>query len=251
MPPKFWKTPNTPRFAQRTRQISPPPRLLVEGPKARSAAPRRGPVAGLKSPIAWTSPKPVVLPVALITNERASAGAASARAPVSARVAASARRAGRARTATESDLDMRATYPIPVLVDTAAVTARNVLGGEPRNVRDGPRHGLLPRRLLPHGAEDLGSHTICAVVTQEFLDHQRSIGNDLTTPLPQFGFPGLVPGDRWCVTAANWLRAYEEGAGAFVVLAATNERALEIVPLEALRQLAVDVPADPSALAGD
>ena len=146
---------------------------------------------------------------------------------------------------------MRATYPMPVLVDTAAVTARNVLGGELETCGTEPVTGFFRDGCCNTSAEDLGSHTICAVVTQEFLDHQRSIGNDLTTPLPQFRFPGLVPGDRWCVTAANWLRAYDEGAAAFVVLAATNERALEIVPLEALRQLAVDVPTDPSALAED
>ena len=94
------------------------------------------------------------------------------------------------------------------------------------------------------GAEDRGSHTICAVVTAEFLEHQRSIGNDLSTPMPQYDFPGLVPGDRWCVTAANWLRAHEDGAAAYVVLASTHERALEIVPLDALEEHAVDVPAD-------
>lgn len=89
---------------------------------------------------------------------------------------------------------------------------------------------------------------MCAVVTAEFLEHQRSVGNDLTTPVPQLRFPGLVPGDRWCVTAANWLRAHRDGAAAPVVLASTHERALEIVPLAALKQHSVDVPADASAL---
>ena len=98
------------------------------------------------------------------------------------------------------------------------------------------------------GPEDLGSHTICAVVTAEFLEHQRQIGNDLITPIPQFHFPGLVPGDRWCVTAANWLRAHNDGAAAHVVLASTHERALQVVPLEALREHAVDVPDSPSDL---
>ena len=98
------------------------------------------------------------------------------------------------------------------------------------------------------GPEDLGSHTICAVVTADFLEHQRSIGNDLSTPMTLYGFPGLVPGDRWCVTAVNWLRAYEDGAASYVVLASTHERALDVVPLEALREQAVDVPADPGAL---
>jgi uncharacterized protein (DUF2237 family) len=87
------------------------------------------------------------------------------------------------------------------------------------------------------------------VITSTFLEHQRRIGNDLTTPVPQYGFPGLVPGDRWCVTAVNWLRAHYDGAAAYVVLASTHERALEIVPLAALREHAVDVPSDPGPLA--
>jgi uncharacterized protein len=73
-------------------------------------------------------------------------------------------------------------------------------------------------------------------------------GADLSTPMPQFSFPGLVPGDRWCVTAANWLRAHRDGAAAPVVLASTHERALQIVPLDVLRQYSVDVPADAGAL---
>jgi uncharacterized protein (DUF2237 family) len=95
---------------------------------------------------------------------------------------------------------------------------------------------------------DAGSHTICAVVTAEFLEHQQAIGNDLVTPRPEFAFPGLEPGDRWCVTAVNWRRAYHDGAAAFVVLASTHERALDTVPIEALRELAVDVPSDPGSL---
>ena len=90
------------------------------------------------------------------------------------------------------------------------------------------------------------------MVTAEFLEHQRRIGNDLSTPMPQYRFPGLAPGDRWCVTvtAVNWLRAHRDGAAAPVVLASTNERALEIVPLHVLQEHAVDVPADPSSLEG-
>jgi uncharacterized protein (DUF2237 family) len=86
------------------------------------------------------------------------------------------------------------------------------------------------------------------VVTAEFLEHQRRIGNDLSTPRPQYLFPGLVPGARWCATAVNWLRAHEDGAAAYVVLASTHERALEIVSLAALQQHAVDVPEGPSML---
>ena len=96
--------------------------------------------------------------------------------------------------------------------------------------------------------DDRGSHTICAVVTSEFLEHQRSIGNDLVTPMPHYEFPGLEPGDRWCVTALNWLRAHADGAAAYVVLSSTHERALDVVPLAALQQHAVDVPTDPGPL---
>lgn len=98
------------------------------------------------------------------------------------------------------------------------------------------------------GADDPGSHTICAVVTADFLAHQRRIGNDLSTPRPEFRFPGLNPGDRWCVTAINWLRAYQDGSPALVVLASTHEAVLQIVPMSALREHAVDVPPDPGSL---
>ncbi|HET9691244.1 MAG TPA: DUF2237 domain-containing protein [Acidimicrobiales bacterium] len=121
---------------------------------------------------------------------------------------------------------------------------RNVLGGALEPCGTDPLTGFFRDGCCTTGPEDRGSHTVCAVVTAEFLDHQRSIGNDLSSPMPAYGFPGLVPGDRWCVTAANWLRAHLEGAAAPVVLASTSERALDIVPLEALRAHAVDVPAN-------
>jgi uncharacterized protein (DUF2237 family) len=125
---------------------------------------------------------------------------------------------------------------------------RNVLGDDLEPCGTEPMTGFFRDGCCSTGPEDLGSHTICAVVTKEFLDHQRSIGNDLSTPVPQYGFPGLVPGDRWCVTAVNWARAFHAGVAAPVVLASTNEAVLSIVPLESLRELAVDVPADPSSL---
>jgi uncharacterized protein (DUF2237 family) len=128
------------------------------------------------------------------------------------------------------------------------VTERNVLGGELELCGTEPMTGFYRDGCCNTGPEDLGSHTICAVVTGEFLKHQRSIGNDLSTPLPLYGFAGLVPGDRWCVTAVNWARAYRDGAAAPVVLASTNEAVLEIVPLEVLREFAVDVPANPGSL---
>lgn len=128
-------------------------------------------------------------------------------------------------------------------------TERNVLGQELEPCGLDPLTGFYRDGCCGTGPEDLGSHTICAVVTAEFLEHQRSIGNDLATPMRHYGFPGLVPGDRWCVTAANWVRAHEAGMAAPVVLASTNEAVLQIVPLSVLRQYAVDVPADPGGLA--
>jgi len=128
------------------------------------------------------------------------------------------------------------------------VSERNVLGGPLQACGHDPVTGFHRDgscRPDPHGR---GSHLVCAVVTAEFLDHQRRIGNDLSTPVPQYGFPGLVPGDRWCVTVANWLRAYEDGAASWVVLESTSARALDVVPLAALEEQAVDVPADPGEL---
>ncbi|HEV2088877.1 MAG TPA: DUF2237 domain-containing protein [Cryptosporangiaceae bacterium] len=127
---------------------------------------------------------------------------------------------------------------------------RNVLGGELEPCGTDPVTGFFRDGCCTTGPEDLGSHTVCAVVTAEFLAHQQATGNDLTRPRPEFQFPGLTPGDRWCVVAARWLQAHEAGVAAPVVLAATHERALDIVPLEALRQHAVDVPADPGSLDG-
>lgn len=126
---------------------------------------------------------------------------------------------------------------------------RNVLGGDLEECGQDPVTGFYRDGCCTSGPEDLGSHTVCAVVTREFLDFQRSVGNDLSTPRPEYGFAGLRPGDRWCVVAARWLEAYHRGLAAPVVLAATNARALEIVPIEALREHAVDVPSDPGALA--
>ena len=128
------------------------------------------------------------------------------------------------------------------------MTERNVVGGPLEPCGTEPMTGFFRDGCCNTSPEDLGSHTICAVVTEEFLEHQRGIGNDLITPMPMYRFPGLVPGDRWCVTAVNWLRAHMDGAAAPVVLASTHERALDIVPLEALQQHAVDVSGDLSSL---
>lgn len=125
---------------------------------------------------------------------------------------------------------------------------RNVLGGELEGCSVDPVTGWFRDGSCVTAPEDIGSHTICAVVTREFLEHQLAIGNDLITPAPMFQFPGLQPGDRWCVTAPNWLRAYHDGAAAPVVLASTHERTLEVVPMHVLGEHAVDVPDDPAAL---
>jgi hypothetical protein len=125
---------------------------------------------------------------------------------------------------------------------------RNVLGGPLVTCSTDPVTGFYRDGCCTSGPEDVGSHTICAVVTAEFLEHQRSVGNDLSTPHPELAFPGLTPGDRWCVVAVRWLQSYEAGLAAPVVLEATNASVLDIVPLELLQQHAVDVPADPSSL---
>ncbi len=131
------------------------------------------------------------------------------------------------------------------------VAERNVLGGELESCGTEPMTGFYRDGCCSTGPDDGGRHTICAVVTPGFLDHQRSIGNDLSNPMPQYRFPGLVPGDRWCVTALNWLRAHNDGYAAHVVLASTHMRTLEVVPLDVLKLYAVDVPSDLGSLGLD
>ena len=125
---------------------------------------------------------------------------------------------------------------------------RNVLGEPLEPCGTDPVTGWYRDGSCRTDDSDRGMHTICAVVTAEFLEHQKAIGNDLTTAMPQFRFPGLSPGDKWCVTARNWLRAHMDGVAAPVVLAATHERTLEVIPLDVLREHAVDVPDSPEAL---
>lgn len=125
---------------------------------------------------------------------------------------------------------------------------RNVLGGELETCSTDPLTGWFRSGDCSSHPSDRGRHTICAVMTAEFLEHQQSIGNDLITPNPQFQFPGLQPGDRWCVTLAAWVMAHEAGKAAPIVLAATNESVLTTVPLDLLERYAVDVPDDASSL---
>jgi hypothetical protein len=125
---------------------------------------------------------------------------------------------------------------------------RNVLGGPLEPCGTDPMTGYTRDGSCSSGPDDLGSHTVCSVVSGEFLEMQRQLGNDLSTPRPEYDFPGLRPGDRWCVVAVRWLQAFEAGVPTGVVLAATNAKALEVVPLDALRLHAVDVPDDLSTL---
>ena len=124
----------------------------------------------------------------------------------------------------------------------------NVLGRPIDPCGVDPVTGFYRDGCCTTGPEDVGSHTVCAVVTREFLEHQVEVGNDLVTPRPEWQFPGLTPGDRWCVVAVRWLQAHLDGAACPVVLASTNIRATDVVPLEILQMYAADVPADPSAL---
>ena len=128
------------------------------------------------------------------------------------------------------------------------VEEHNVLGGRLEPCGVDPVTGFFRDGSCRCGPQDVGLHAVCAVMTEEFLAHQKSVGNDLSTPRPEWSFSGLRPGDRWCVVAVRWAQAYSDGVAAPVVLASTNARALEIIPLEALREHAVDVPDDPGAL---
>jgi len=128
---------------------------------------------------------------------------------------------------------------------------RNVFGDELQVCSLEPITGFYRDGYCNTGPEDIGSHTVCVVVSEEFLEHQKKIGNDLSTPMPQFGFAGLQPGDKWAVCAGRWLQAFEDGVKAPILLSATNEQALEIVPNWALRECSADVPDDISELLGE
>jgi uncharacterized protein len=110
----------------------------------------------------------------------------------------------------------------------------NVVGGELQPCSTAPLTGFFRDGCCATGAEDVGSHTVCAVVTERFLEFSRLAGNDLSTPRPEWGFAGLEPGDRWCVCASRWLEAHDAGCAPPVVLGATHARALEVIPIEAL-----------------
>ena len=118
--------------------------------------------------------------------------------------------------------------------------AHNVLGGELQTCSLDPLTGFYRNGCCDTGAEDVGVHTVCAVMTEEFLAFSASVGNDLSTPRPEFGFAGLQPGDRWCLCASRWAEALEAGAAPRVVLDATHARTLEWADLSALRAHSAD-----------
>ena len=121
------------------------------------------------------------------------------------------------------------------------INEKNVLGGVLATCSDAPPTGFYRDGCCNTGPEDVGLHVVCVHMTAEFLKFARSQGNDLITPVPEYNFPGLKPGDRWCVCAATWRQAYEAGVAAPVVLAATHEETLAVVPLLALKEHALDL----------
>ena len=117
----------------------------------------------------------------------------------------------------------------------------NVLGGPLQPCSVEPRTGFYRDGCCNTGPEDLGLHVVCTQVTAEFLAFSAANGNDLSTPLPEFGFPGLKPGDRWCVCAGRWREALEAGVAPPVVLSATHEETLAVVALDDLKRHAIDL----------
>ena len=118
---------------------------------------------------------------------------------------------------------------------------RNVLGGPLARCSASPRTGFYRDGCCNTDSDDVGMHVICARMTREFLAFERARGNDLVTPVPEAAFPGLKPGDRWCVCAARWREAFEAGVAPPVVLEATHEEALAVIPLSDLRRHALDL----------
>lgn len=123
----------------------------------------------------------------------------------------------------------------------AEPSMKNVLGEPLEFCSIKPMTGFTRNGSCETGPEDAGNHTVCVQVTREFLEFSRTAGNDLSTPLPEYGFPGLRPGDRWCLCAPRWQEALDAGAAPRVVLRATHERALEAVALKDLKTHALDL----------
>ncbi|PSQ76157.1 MAG: DUF2237 domain-containing protein [Bacteroidetes bacterium QH_7_62_13] len=123
---------------------------------------------------------------------------------------------------------------------------QNVLGGDLRNCSNEPKTGFYRTGCCETGPQDTGRHVVCAEMTEAFLRYTEAQGNDLSTPRPEWNFPGLEPGDRWCVCAARWREALEAGVAPPVVLAATHQQALQLLDLDDLKAHAVDAPSSES-----
>ena len=117
----------------------------------------------------------------------------------------------------------------------------NVFGEQLLSCSEQPLSGFYRDGCCNTGKEDLGSHTVCIEITTTFLEYSRFKGNDLSTPIPEFGFPGLKPGNRWCLCAERWLEAYHQGMAPKVYLMRTHQNALKIIPLALLKQFAIDL----------
>ena len=120
-------------------------------------------------------------------------------------------------------------------------TELNVLGTELELCCLDPMTGFNRDGFCSTGSRDVGSHTVCARVTEAFLEYSRSAVNDLSTPMPDYGFPGLKPGDKWCLCASRWLQAYQAGCAPSVYMRATHERALQVIDLKLLKKFARDL----------
>lgn len=118
---------------------------------------------------------------------------------------------------------------------------KNVFGEELESCSVSPMTGFYRDGCCRTGPEDLGMHVVCTEVTKEFLEFSKSRGNDLTTPNPEYDFPGLKPGDRWCLCALRWKEALDSGFAPPVILASTNESVLDVVSLEDLKKHAIDL----------
>jgi len=118
---------------------------------------------------------------------------------------------------------------------------KNVLGGPLQSCSERPLTGFYRDGCCNTGSDDAGAHVVCVRVTADFLAFSQSCGNDLSTPHPEFGFPGLSPGDRWCLCALRWVEALRAGAPPSLILAATHEAMLEYVPLSELKKYALDL----------
>ena len=131
--------------------------------------------------------------------------------------------------------------PLDVGPEGGRSPSRNVLGGELDSCSIQPMTGFFRTGCCDTGADDFGSHTVCMVAIAEFLEFSRSRGNDLSTPVPAAGFPGLRPGDRWCLCAPRWQEAPEAGKAPRIVLRASHQDALEYCALEDLKRYAIDL----------